>query len=73
MTDADEMAYEAFATLHPLAAYADGTERFVAFALRACPGLTREDLVRTLRATCETDPADPEAQMCLAALNEEAA
>lgn len=60
MTDADEMAYEAFATLHPLAAYATDPERFLAYAIKKT-GRRREDIVKALRDTCLGQPDDPEA------------
>lgn len=44
----EQIAFEAFATGHPHEAYAAHPERFLAFAQRQYPSLTREQLERIL-------------------------
>jgi len=67
--EAAEITYRWFADAHPAAAYATDTERFLAYAVKKT-GQCRKDIVKALRETCLEHPDDPEAQMCLAALEE---
>ena len=52
--EAEQVAWEWFAGAHPHEAHAQWTDRFWAFFQTRCPGVTREQMKRTLMETDES-------------------